>query len=524
MANLNKTPMMQVDLNFKYPMAVAAMGMGFASVASYVYCDLLKRVPAAVGVDAKFYWKRIFPVGACQGLTLFLGNQMYFFLTVAFIEMSRASLPVTTMIALWLARLETPTAAVIRAVCLTAVGCAIAAYGEVHLTLVGALLAACNLSMESIRLVMTQYLLVGCDMHPLQSLKFIAPAATLTLLVGSAIREYPTMVKNKAFSIVASAPFHFMLAAVLGLVVNVLGVVIIKLSSATTLKVLAAVRGPIVVMCSVMLFSEAVTLIEFLGYSMSANPQPAIRLPPATPNATANPQRKRTKSTNKIDAVGVPPGLERPHNPNEDIVWLTDACGGDFKSWAYALQGSMTVICFFCDTHKESNATISHTNWDRSAYTRHEASYSHKAAVDQYTQDPQQQQTDKHLAMTEVADNPFKGLNYVHVGGTKDSWLLQDLKQRGWAIDRVSVQQPHQQEAANCMRLHHHQQQANDTRRMCRWGRGAAPSMQPRTACGAGATSSWAGPAWIRARAPGRGTWWPSPPRRSFCGHATRCK
>ncbi|EFJ39409.1 hypothetical protein VOLCADRAFT_101011 [Volvox carteri f. nagariensis] len=82
----------------------------------------------------------------------------------------------------------------------------------------------------------------------------------------------------------------------------------------------------------------------------SANPQPATLLPPATPNATANLQRKRTKSTNKIDAVGVPPGFERPRNPNEDIIWLTDTCGGDFKSWAYALQGSTTVICFFA-TH-----------------------------------------------------------------------------------------------------------------------------------------------------------------------------
>lgn len=33
----------------------------------------------------------------------------YFYLTVAFIEMSRASLPVTTMLALWVAQLETPT-------------------------------------------------------------------------------------------------------------------------------------------------------------------------------------------------------------------------------------------------------------------------------------------------------------------------------------------------------------------------------------------------------------------------------
>ncbi len=65
-----------MDLHFKYPMAVGAMGMGFASVATYVYCDVLRAVPPAAGVDTAFYWTRIFPVGACQGLTLFLANQM----------------------------------------------------------------------------------------------------------------------------------------------------------------------------------------------------------------------------------------------------------------------------------------------------------------------------------------------------------------------------------------------------------------------------------------------------------------
>ncbi len=32
----------------------------------------------------------------------------------------------------------------------------------------GAFIAASNLAMESLRLVVMQYLLVGCDMHPLQ--------------------------------------------------------------------------------------------------------------------------------------------------------------------------------------------------------------------------------------------------------------------------------------------------------------------------------------------------------------------
>lgn len=39
---------------------------------------------------------------------------------------------------------------------------------QVHLNFIGGMLVVSNLTMESVRLVMTQYLLVGCDMHPLQ--------------------------------------------------------------------------------------------------------------------------------------------------------------------------------------------------------------------------------------------------------------------------------------------------------------------------------------------------------------------
>lgn len=110
-------------------------------------------------------------------------------------------------------------------------------WAQVNLVLIGALLMLANLTMESVRLVMTQFLLVGCDMHPLQSLKYIAPAATLTLIVGSAVKEYPVMRATGGLAIVHRNPQFFLVAACMGLVVNILGVVIIKLSSATTLKV-----------------------------------------------------------------------------------------------------------------------------------------------------------------------------------------------------------------------------------------------------------------------------------------------
>jgi hypothetical protein len=51
---------------------------------------------------------------------------------------------------------------------------------------------------------------------------------------------------------------YFIAAATLGLAVNFLSNLIIKLSSATTVKLLAAVRGPLVVLSGMLLFAEMV--------------------------------------------------------------------------------------------------------------------------------------------------------------------------------------------------------------------------------------------------------------------------
>ena len=70
------------------------------------------------------------------------------------------------MLALFAARMETPTARLILAVCIIAVGTAIASYGEVNLNALGIVFMFASESFEAIRLVMTQMLLVGLKMHP----------------------------------------------------------------------------------------------------------------------------------------------------------------------------------------------------------------------------------------------------------------------------------------------------------------------------------------------------------------------
>jgi|LauGreStaDraftv2_3_1035109.scaffolds.fasta_scaffold760051_1 drug/metabolite transporter (DMT)-like permease len=64
-----------------------------------------------------------------------LSNSLYLYLTVSFIEMLRAMLPLFIMIALYVTGLEKPTWTLVKAVSLTGLGCLISAYGEVIKTI-----------------------------------------------------------------------------------------------------------------------------------------------------------------------------------------------------------------------------------------------------------------------------------------------------------------------------------------------------------------------------------------------------
>eukprot|EP00798_Chlamydomonas_sp_ICE-L_P006458 gene6458-3091_t len=250
-----------VEKQFPYPMAVASMGMAVSGIAGFIVCDILRLVPPVKEMSVETYLWRVIPVGVAQGLAGWLSNGLYIYLTLSFIEMARATLPLFTMIALHFSGLETPTLSMVKAVVLTTVGCAVAAYGEVHLSFMGIL--------EAGRLVMIQFMLIGLEYHPLQGIKLIAPGAVGSLLLLSSIYELPSMVANNAGRIVLDNLPLFATAACLGLVVNLMSMTIIKLSSATTLKVLAAVRGPLVVLSGVILLSEVVTGIEAVGYMIA---------------------------------------------------------------------------------------------------------------------------------------------------------------------------------------------------------------------------------------------------------------
>ena len=150
----------------------------------------------------------------------------------------QAFTPIVTMVAVFVAGLETPSKRLITAVLLIAVGTAIASYGEVNLNLLGILFMFMSESFEATRLVMTQVLLVGLKFHPsalhphelslsqlqnaldavthaVEGLMYLAPACSMWLGMGVLLLEWPAMVRADALGLMRAKPFLYLSGALL---------------------------------------------------------------------------------------------------------------------------------------------------------------------------------------------------------------------------------------------------------------------------------------------------------------------
>ena len=78
----------------------------------------------------------------------------------------KAFTPIVTMLALFVAGLETPTMRLLTALALVTFGTALASLGEVNLSIMGMAFMLASEVFEAVRLVMTQILLVELEFHP----------------------------------------------------------------------------------------------------------------------------------------------------------------------------------------------------------------------------------------------------------------------------------------------------------------------------------------------------------------------
>ncbi|CAL5425839.1 unnamed protein product [Camellia sinensis] len=190
----NKWVLSPKYFNFPFPITLTMIHMGFSGMVAFFLVRVLK-VVSPVKMTFEIYATCVIPISAFFASSLWFGNTAYLFISVAFIQMLKALMPVATFLMAVICGTDKLRCDVFLNMVLVSVGVVISSYGEIHFNVVGTVYQVTGIFAEALRLVLTQVLLQkkGLTLNPVTSLYYIAPCSFFFLFVPWYLLEKPDM-------------------------------------------------------------------------------------------------------------------------------------------------------------------------------------------------------------------------------------------------------------------------------------------------------------------------------------------
>jgi hypothetical protein len=260
---------------FPYPILLSAFGVAFAAAISRAMLGagvISFTQPSLLG-SRRFRLISAWPIGALSALTLALGNASYVYLTVGTCQMLKAFTPAITLLLLFALRIESPTTAEMGCVVVITLGTAASTRGEIALSRIGlALQLGANFA-EAARIVLSQQLLAQQKLPMLEMQYHVAPPQLACLLVASALLELREPAdRAAALAAATAAPLSFLAAGVLGLGLQVAGLLAVKIAGSVAVKLLGIARGAALVLFEAARATDPATrpsTMQACGYTTS---------------------------------------------------------------------------------------------------------------------------------------------------------------------------------------------------------------------------------------------------------------
>lgn len=214
------------------------------------------------------YISSVVPIGALYSLSLWLSNSAYIYLSVSFIQMLKALMPVAVYsIGVSLKKESFKTDTMVNMVSIS-IGVAIAAYGEARFDTWGVILQLGAVAFEATRLVLIQILLTskGITLNPITSLYYVAPCCLAFLFVPWIFVEYPILRDSSSFH------FDFLIFGTNSLCAFALNLAVFLLvgkTSALTMNVAGVVKDWLLIAFSWSVIKDTVTPINLFGYGLA---------------------------------------------------------------------------------------------------------------------------------------------------------------------------------------------------------------------------------------------------------------
>jgi len=257
-------------LNFRYPVILTTYHQVFATVMTQLMAHFTTLLDGRkkVKMTGRVYLRAVVPIGLFFSLSLICGNLTYLYLSVAFIQMLKATTPVAVLISSWLLGVSKPNLKQFLNVSAIVVGVIIASVGEIHFVLIGVLYQIGGVIFEALRLTMVQRLLSSADfkMDPLVSMYYFAPVCAVMNGVVALIWEVPKCTMDDVYNV---GLFTFFLNGLCAFMLNVSVVLLIGKTSAVVLTLCGVLKDILLVIASMMIWGTQVTPLQFFGYAIA---------------------------------------------------------------------------------------------------------------------------------------------------------------------------------------------------------------------------------------------------------------
>ncbi|KAK2979235.1 hypothetical protein RJ640_021141 [Escallonia rubra] len=256
--------------NWPYPISPTLIHMGFCSILAFLAVRVFRFVdpPSSPSMTRELYLSSVVPIGALYSLSLWLSNSAYIYLSVSFIQMLKALMPVAVYSIGISLKKETYKSQTMLNMISISVGVGIAAYGEAKFDTFGVLLQLGAVAFEATRLVLIQILLTskGITLNPITSLYYVAPCCFAFLFIPWVVVEYPVLRETSSFH------FDFLVFGTNSLCAFALNLGVFLLvgkTSALTMNVAGVVKDWLLIAFSWSVIKDTVTAINLVGYGLA---------------------------------------------------------------------------------------------------------------------------------------------------------------------------------------------------------------------------------------------------------------
>ncbi|WOK99126.1 putative sugar phosphate/phosphate translocator [Canna indica] len=256
--------------NWPFPISLTMIHMVFCSSLAILLVRVLRLVdpPSSPAMTGNLYVSSVVPIGALYSLSLWFSNSAYIYLSVSFIQMLKALMPVAVYSISVLLKKENFRSSSMLNMLSISFGVAIAAYGEARFDVWGVALQLGAVAFEATRLVLIQILLTskGISLNPITSLYYVAPCCMAFLLVPWAVVELPILREKASFrpDIIVFSTNSFCAFAL-----NLAVFLLVGKTSALTMNVAGVVKDWLLIAFSWSVIRDTVTTINLLGYGVA---------------------------------------------------------------------------------------------------------------------------------------------------------------------------------------------------------------------------------------------------------------